>query len=340
MAWWLIAGIIMIVIEFIMGGVTRLTGSGLSITEWKPIMGFMPPLNEAEWNKAFDSYKNIAQYKYVNSHFTLPDFKFIFYWEWAHRSWARMLGVVFLIGFVYFFVKKYFDKGMVQPFIILFILGGLQGYVGWKMVSSGLNDTELYVKHTWLAAHFLSAITLMCYTLWFALALLIPQEKRVSAPGMVRQLLAIIALMYVQLAYGAFMAGTHASRSIHTWPKIADEWVPGGIMEHSFITDTMNIQFMHRTLAYILLIIIIWWWVRAGKTAKELGSELLGKARQWPFALVMLQVTLGIVTLLCASLIVFAQFGTYELLAETHQLVGMFLLMAIVSNLYIVTKRA
>lgn len=339
-AWWLIAGIIMIVIEFIMGGVTRLTGSGLSITEWKPIMGFIPPLNEAEWNKAFDGYKNIAQYKYVNSHFTLPDFKFIFFWEWAHRLWARMLGVVFIIGFLYFLARNYFDKGMVRPFIILFILGGLQGYVGWKMVSSGLNDTELYVKHTWLAAHFLSAVTLMCYTLWFALVLLIPKEKRVASTRITRQLLSIIALAYVQLAYGAFMAGTHASRAVHTWPKIADEWVPGGMMDHNFITDVMNIQFMHRTLAYLLFIIIIWWYLAAGKAAKQMGSTILGKARQWPFALVMLQVVLGVVTLMSASRIVFAKFGVYETLAEVHQLVGMFLVMALVSNLYIISKKA
>ncbi|GAA4465908.1 COX15/CtaA family protein [Nemorincola caseinilytica] len=339
MAWWLIAGIIMIVIEFIMGGVTRLTGSGLSITEWKPIMGFIPPLNEADWNKAFDGYKNIAQYKYVNSHFTLPDFKFIFYWEWAHRLWARMLGVVFAIGFVYFFVKKYFDKGMVRPFIILFILGGLQGFVGWKMVASGLNDTDLYVKHTWLAAHFLSAITLMCYTLWFALVLLIPADRRVAAPAMVRQLVAIILLTYVQLAYGAFMAGTHASRAVHTWPRIADEWVPGTLGSESMVTNVMNIQFVHRTLAYLLLIIIVVWYVWAGKAARRMGSVLLHKARRWPFVIVMLQVVLGVVTLISASQIVFGTFGFYETLAEIHQLVGMFLVMALVANLYIISKK-
>ncbi len=323
-----------------MGGVTRLTGSGLSITEWKPIMGAVPPLSEEEWNKAFDAYKNIAQYKYLNSHFTLPDFKFIFFWEWSHRLWARLLGVVFLIGFVYFLVKKYFDRDMVRPFIILFILGGLQGFVGWKMVQSGLNDTELYVKHTWLATHFLSAITVMCYTLWFALQLLIPSEQRISAPAITRQLAAIIVLTYLQLGYGAFMAGMHASKSAPTWPTINGDWIPADMMNNSFISHPINVQFMHRMLAYLLLTVIVIWYFKAGKATKAYGSELLNKARRWPAALVLIQVTLGIITVVSAPLIVFGKFGTYETIAEIHQLVGMFLLMAIVANVYVTTRKA
>ncbi len=322
-----------------MGGVTRLTGSGLSITEWKPIMGALPPLSDADWNTAFDKYKTIAQYKYLNSHFTLSDFKFIFYWEWSHRLWARMLGVVFAIGFVYFFVKKYFDKGMVQPFIILFLLGGLQGYVGWKMVESGINDTELYVKHTWLATHFLSALTLMCYTLWFALVLLVPAEKRAAAPGLFRATLGVIVLMYVQLAYGAFMAGLHASKSAPTWPTINGDWIPEGMMARSFISNPVNVQFVHRMLAYVLLVVMVVWFLYAAKAARTHVASLLGKARWWPMVIVVAQVILGIVTVLCAPLIVFAQFGTYEILAELHQLVAMFLLMSLVANLYISGKR-
>jgi len=303
-------------------------------------MGALPPLSEADWNTAFDKYKTIAQYKYLNSHFTLSDFKFIFYWEWSHRLWARMLGVVFAIGFVYFFVKKYFDKGMVRPFIILFLLGGLQGYVGWKMVESGINDTELYVKHTWLATHFLSALTLMCYTLWFALVLLVPSEKRAAAPGLFRATLGVILLMYVQLAYGAFMAGLHASKSAPTWPSINGEWIPEGMMARSFISNPINVQFVHRMLAYLLLVVMVVWFVYAARAARTHAASLLGKARWWPMVIVVAQVVLGIVTVLCAPLIVFAQFGTYEILAELHQLVAMFLLMSLVANLYISGKRA
>lgn len=339
-AWWLIAGIIMIVIEFFMGGVTRLTGSGLSITEWKPIMGALPPLNEAEWNSAFDSYKNIAQYKYLNSHFSLSDFKFIFYWEWAHRLWARMLGVVFLIGFVYFLWKKYFDKGMVKPFVVLFLLGGVQGFIGWKMVESGLNDTDLYVKHTWLATHFLSAVTLMCYTLWFALVLLVPPHRRAGSKGMVRASIAVIVLLYVQLAYGAFMAGLHAAKNAPTWPTINGEWIPGGMAANNWLHNPINVHFVHRGLAYLLLAGIILWFVYATKQARQAGESLLAKARWWPLVLVVVQVMLGIATVLCAPYIVFAKFGVFETIAELHQLVALGLLMAVVANLYISGRKA
>lgn len=301
-------------------------------------MGAIPPLNEAEWNKAFDSYKQIAQYKYLNSHFSLHDFKFIFYWEWSHRLWARMLGVVFAIGFVYFLIRKYFDKGMIRPFIILFILGGIQGFVGWKMVASGLNDTELYVKHTWLAAHFLSAVTLMCYTFWFALLLLIPEDRRRNVTGMARAAVGLIVVLYVQLAYGAFMAGLHAGKSAPTWPKINGDWIPEGMGARSFISHPINVQFIHRALAYLIIMLIGWWFYKATRYARAHGHTLLTKTARWAMALVALQVLLGIVTVLSAPLIVFARFGTYELLAEVHQLVGMFLVLSMVANLFAVTS--
>lgn len=329
----------MIVIEFFMGGVTRLTGSGLSITEWKPIMGTLPPLNDADWNNAFDSYKNIAQFKFLNSHFTLSDFKFIFYWEWAHRLWARMLGVVFLIGFVYFLWKKYFDKGMIKPFVVLFLLGGVQGFIGWKMVESGLNDTDLYVKHTWLATHFLSAVTLMCYTLWFALVLLIPPHRRAGSSGMAKASIGLIALLYVQLAYGAFMAGLHAAKNAPTWPTINGDWIPAGMGANNWLHNPINVHFVHRGLAYLLLAGIIIWFVYAGKQAKLASDSLLSKSRWWPMALVTVQVILGIATVLTAPYIVFAKFGVFETIAELHQLAALILMMSVVANLYISGRR-
>ena len=322
-----------------MGGVTRLTGSGLSITEWKPIMGTLPPLNDADWNNAFDSYKNIAQFKFLNSHFTLSDFKFIFYWEWAHRLWARMLGVVFLIGFVYFLWKKYFDKGMIKPFVVLFLLGGVQGFIGWKMVESGLNDTDLYVKHTWLATHFLSAVTLMCYTLWFALVLLIPPHRRAGSSGMAKASIGLIALLYVQLAYGAFMAGLHAAKNAPTWPTINGDWIPAGMGANNWLHNPINVHFVHRGLAYLLLAGIIIWFVYAGKQAKLASDSLLSKSRWWPMALVTVQVILGIATVLTAPYIVFAKFGVFETIAELHQLAALILMMSVVANLYISGRR-
>jgi cytochrome c oxidase assembly protein subunit 15 len=176
-AWWLVAGVLMIIIQTLLGGVTRLTGSGLSITKWNPIFGILPPLNNQQWNDAFEGYKQIGQFKFMNSSYTLADFKSIFFWEWFHRFWARMLGIVFVVGFIYFLAFNYFDKRMIKPFIILFLLGAMQGLIGWIMVASGLNDEHLYVDHIKLALHFISAMILACYTLWFALKLLIPEEQ-------------------------------------------------------------------------------------------------------------------------------------------------------------------
>lgn len=322
-----------------LGGITRLTGSGLSITEWKPIMGALPPMNEKEWNEAFNGYKQIGQYKLQNNYFTLSDFKFIFFWEWFHRLWARTLGVVFLIGFVYFLVKKYFDKEMVIPFVILFILGGMQGLIGWIMVSSGLDDSHLAVDHIYLAAHFISAMLLACYTLWFALQLLIPAEKRVVSKPLHNFNVIIIVLLSVQLVYGAFMAGLHAAMSAPTWPSINGMLVPTDFMKHSFTSDKLNVQFIHRGLAYLIFILVILWVVRAWRYAKQHTSLLLKKSSNWPLLLISLQVLLGIITVISAPTIVFGKFGQFQLLGLMHQLVAMFLLMSLVVTLYVVKSR-
>ena len=177
-ALWLLTGVAMIIIQVLLGGITRLTGSGLSITEWQPIMGALPPLNDKDWNIAFEKYKEIAQYKLLNSYFSLQDFKFIFFWEWLHRLWARLIGVVFLLPFIIFLFQKRFRKGMVKPLVILFLLGALQGLVGWIMVQSGLEDPDaLYVSHYSLAIHFMLAMMLLCYVFWFALDLLVPVKQ-------------------------------------------------------------------------------------------------------------------------------------------------------------------
>lgn len=322
----------MIIGQVLLGGITRLTGSGLSITEWKPIMGAIPPMTDQEWNIAFDKYKQIAQFKYLNSHFQLSDFKFLFFWEWFHRLWARLIGVVFAAGFIYFLVRKYFSKDMVIPFVILFILGGVQGLIGWIMVASGLNDTSLYVNHIKLAIHFIAALLLLCYTLWFALQLLIPAEKRVKNTKLHNLTIFIIGLLCLQLIYGAFMAGLKAAMSAATWPTINGMWIPDNMMQQSFISHPINVHFMHRLLAYTLLAVISWWFIKA----KQPQAGLLNKVRIWPMLLVWTQVLLGIITVLSAPKITFGKFGQFEMLAELHQLVAMFLLMALIVNLYLI----
>lgn len=335
-AWWLLAGVLMIVVQVLLGGITRLTGSGLSITEWKPIMGAMPPMTDKDWNAAFDQYKQIAQYKYLNSHFELSDFKFIFFWEWFHRLWARLLGVVFAIGFTYFLMKGYFKRDMVLPLVILFVLGAAQGLVGWIMVASGLNDTELYVNHIKLALHFIAALILLCYTLWFALKLLIPETEILYSTKLKNFTNIIIALLTVQLIYGAFMAGLKAAMSAATWPDINGMYFPDTLSTASWVNHPLNIHFIHRTLAYILFAAIMVWFVQAGRAAIAGKATYMSKARWWPFVLVWVQVLLGIVTVISAPKIVFGKFGTFETLAELHQLFAMFLLMALIVVRYLV----
>lgn len=326
----------MIVIQVLLGGITRLTGSGLSITEWNPIMGAVPPTSDASWDMAFEKYKQIAQFKYVNSHFELDDFKFIFFWEWFHRLWARLLGVVFAVGFIYFLLKKYFDKKMVLPLVTLFILGAAQGLIGWIMVASGLNDTDLHVNHIKLAMHFMAALLLLCYTLWFALKLIIPGERRLVDPGLYNFTFVVIVVLCVQLVYGAFMAGLKAAMSAPTWPTINGMWIPDGLMSQSFVDHPINVHFVHRMLAYILVIITVAWFAAAAKAGRSRQPWLLNRAKWWPLALVITQVILGIITVLSAPSIKFGKFGRFETLAEIHQLVAMFLLMALLVNLYIV----
>ncbi|MBC9933550.1 COX15/CtaA family protein [Chitinophaga qingshengii] len=328
---WLYIGVGMLVIQVLLGGLTRLTGSGLSITEWQPLLGAFPPMNEAAWQKAFDGYKQIAQYKYVNNHFTLSDFKFIYFWEWLHRDWARLIGVVFIIPFLYFIVKKKISKEMINPLIVLFVLGGLQGLIGWIMVKSGLNDENLYVSHIRLAIHFMSALVLLCYLFWFALKISIPGKEILKAASLKRLNVWLLILVTVQLIYGAFMAGLHAALVANTWPDINGAWVPGGMFtQGGFLTDIVHnaitIQFIHRGLAYIITILIaVWWW----KSAQIPATSLLHGIRYLPLLLVLLQVLLGVLTLLNSQVKIPVSYGIL------HQCVGMLLLLSLVWTLYL-----
>jgi cytochrome c oxidase assembly protein subunit 15 len=162
-------GVGMLLFQIVLGGITRLTGSGLSITEWNVVTGALPPLSEAGWMQEFDKYKQTPQYLILNNEFQLADFKFIFFWEWLHRFWARLIAVAFLIPFIYFVAKRAISSSMVKPLLILFMLGALQGAVGWIMVASGLTGDAVYVKPVKLAVHFVLALGLISYAFWFAL---------------------------------------------------------------------------------------------------------------------------------------------------------------------------
>ncbi len=328
---WIFLGVGMLIIQVLLGGITRLTGSGLSITEWKPIMGALPPMSEAEWQSAFGKYQQIAQYKYINNHFTLTDFKFIFFWEWFHRVWARFIGVMFMIPFIYFLAKGYFKKWMINPLIILFLLGALQGAIGWIMVQSGLNQEDVYVNHIRLAAHFIAAMVLICYALIFGMMLTTKPQQRIISSALKNFTLIILVILLVQLTYGAFMAGLKAATAAPTWPDVNGTFAPEMSKLH-WTNNPVAVQFIHRMLAYSLLILLVWWWFSA---KKQTASALFNKTRNWVLILVVVQVVLGILSVLNSLKIVPGHFGTFEWLALAHQLVGMLLLLMLVAAFYL-----
>ena len=348
---WVYTGVIMLLIQVVLGGITRLTGSGLSITEWDVVTGAIPPLNHDQWMAAFDGYRRTPQYHFLNSGFGLSDYKFIFFWEWFHRLWARMVAVVFLVGFIYLVSKKKIRPEMVEPLVILFLLGALQGAIGWIMVVSGFQGDAIYVRPTRLALHFVFALGLIVYAFWFALQLSVPTGiliTRSDPPGMdsgrQRKVLrgwtiAILIVLFFQLLYGALMAGHKAAAVASTWPTINGSWIPDGLFRgggllQNLIGNPIAVQFIHRGIAYLLLVMILIWTVQA---------RLLFAVPRWflrlrwlPLLLVLLQVLLGITSLLASPWIVPNRWVTFDWLAQLHQVVGMLLLLTIVGMLYLV----
>lgn len=342
---WLLVGAGMIIIQIILGGITRLTDSGLSITEWKPLLGTVPPTTDAQWNEAFNGYKQIAQYKHLHSYFTLDDFKSIFFWEWLHRVWGRLLGVAFAIPFIIFLVQKRFRKEMINPMIVLFLLGGLQGIIGWLMVKSGLNDENLYVSHIRLSIHFIAALGLLVYTFWFALQLLVDKGRQVVNPASKKLVGWIIGLLVIQLIYGAFMAGLKAALSAPTWPDINGSYLPPNITayqgkEVSFLSALVNnpiaVHFVHRNLAYLLIILIFVWSMKA---ARQTGSRLFNAIKWTPLVLVMIQAGLGIAAVLTSIKKVPQKWGVFEWDALAHQFVAMLLLLSLIMVFFLHTRQ-
>ncbi|MGZ5286395.1 MAG: COX15/CtaA family protein [Flavisolibacter sp.] len=344
---WLLIGVVMIIIQIILGGITRLTGSGLSITEWDLGKGTLPPLNHEAWLVAFDKYKQTEQFKQLNSGFTLPDFKFIFFWEWFHRLWGRLIGVVFAIPFIIFLVQKRFNKEMVLPLVILFLLGALQGAVGWIMVASGLTGDAIYVRPTKLAMHFVLALVLLAYTYWFTLKFLVKRESFVISKRLKNFTWILIALLFVQLFYGGIMAGYKAAVYAPTWPDINGEMIPSVLSDQagqnlsasdaSYFTErkaVITTHFIHRGLAYLLVILVIAWTVMSTRIK---STPAFNKTRWWPFTMVLLQTILGVLTVLSSTGIRAYKWNQFEWMAQLHQLVALFLMMSLLHAVFLLT---
>lgn len=325
---WLLVGVAMLTVQVLLGGITRLTGSGLSMTEWEPILGALPPLNDTDWNAAFDEYKKIGQFTYLNADFTLSDFKFIFFWEWFHRNWARLISVAFLIPFVIFLGKGYFKLGDLPKLLILFGIGVLLAMVGWIMVFSGLNPDDLYVSHIKLAMHFNLAMFLISLTFWFALGYLKEKLTLFQNDKLKKLTILFIIILAVQLVYGAFMAGQKAAQAAPTWPLINGDWLPSSVLEKSVLYHSISIHFVHRSLATILVLMGLYWTWQVRKTAKIKHSFL-------PIGLISVQAILGILSVLTSPKAVKNGWGIFEWNAQLHQLVAMGLLLSLVYFLFL-----
>ena len=343
-ATWLLLGVVMTIIQFVLGGVTRLTGSGLSITEWEVITGALPPLSEEAWLIEFAKYKQTPQFQLLNFEFDLQNFKYIFFWEWFHRLWARIIGLVFAGGFIWFLVAKHFKKEMIKPLVILFFLGIMQGAIGWIMVASGLEGDAVYVKPTRLALHFIFALGLLSYTFWFALQLSVPKTALQISAGLHKAVqkaktlnVAILGLLLLQLMYGALMAGHKAAMVAPTWPTINGDYMPSNLFSDpvfllNFIENKILVHFMHRGIAYVLLVLVIYWTLQLYRIN---GSSFFNRIKIFPLLLVLLQVLLGIASLLYARSIIPGVWGIFEWMAQIHQLVGMSLLLSLVATYYV-----
>ena len=282
----------------VLGGVTRLTSSGLSMVDWDPLMGIVPPLNESEWQQTFDRYKQFPEYKHVNKGMPLWEFKEIFYVEYAHRVLGRLIGIAFLLPFLFFLFTRSIPPGVTTKLLAMFLLGGLQGLLGWYMVKSGLVDVP-HVSAYRLAAHLLLAVVIYMYMFWVALGLL--NSRQVAVAGWLRKAVyATVILVLVMIASGGFVAGTKAGFAFNTFPLMHGKWVPDGMWVldpawRNLFENIPTVQFIHRHIAYliILAVLFIWFWMMRKTVAVSLRS------RAHILVLVLAtQVTLGITTLL------------------------------------------
>jgi heme a synthase len=338
---WLLAGVAMIIVQIILGGITRLTGSGLSITEWEVITGTLPPLNQQDWLLEFEKYKQTPQFRLLNYDFTLPDFKFIYFWEWFHRLWGRLIGIVFIIPFIIFLLQKRFTKEMIWPLVILFLLGALQGVIGWIMVASGLSGDAIYVKPTRLALHFIFAMILLMYTFWVALKLLVHPNEITVSKKLNSFTWVIIIVLFIQLIFGALMAGLRAAPAAPTWPDINGSFIPAAVFSRiegwrSFIEDRIVIHFVHRMLAYLLTIMVIAWTFQSF----NIKERIFAATRFLPLSLVIIQVALGVFTVLTSINIRPARWNEFEWMAQLHQFVALLLLLSITLAAFLVRNKS
>ena len=316
---WLFCVAALVLVMVVVGGITRLTESGLSITRWEPVSGALPPVGEEAWQAEFQSYRQSPQYQLVNTGMTLAEFKSIFFWEYVHRLLGRLIGLAFALPLIWFALRRAIPQGYGWKLVVILALGGLQGAIGWWMVASGLVDRP-EVSHIRLAIHLLTALAIFAATLWVALDLRALAADKSSRPARLPTIgIWTLCVLALQLMFGAYVAGLEAGFAYASWPKMGDEWFPAAApiyepFARNFVDNPIVVQFVHRWLAFAVAAI-----------AAILAAQAWRRRICWPalavVAAVILQILLGIATLLS---------GVALWIAVSHQAMAALLLGAIV----------
>jgi cytochrome c oxidase assembly protein subunit 15 len=327
---WLMCVAVLVFIMVVVGGITRLTESGLSITEWKPITGTLPPLNEAAWVSEFEKYKLIPEYTEINgpAGMTLAQFKFIYFWEWVHRLLGRVIGLAFALPLAWFWIRQAIPAGYKPRLLALLALGGLQGTIGWWMVSSGLSG-RTDVSHYRLAVHLLTALIILGGLVWTALDLKAYAKNSAAEPAKLTGFsAAVIGILFIQLLFGAWVAGLNAGYVSNSWPLMNDRFVPDGIDTakgtlYALVNDPFLTHFVHRWWAWVAVIAL----VMLARRTKAAGVRSASIAIHSAFGV---QILLGIATVMTGVNIVFA---------VLHQAVGALVVATTVWGAHVIGRR-
>lgn len=304
---WLIALFVLVVVMIVVGGLTRLTDSGLSITEWNPIMGALPPLSAADWQSEFDKYRQIPEYIEQNAGMSLAEFKMIYWWEWGHRNLGRFIGLVWAVGFAGLLVAGKIPRGWIGRLLLLGLLGGLQGAIGWWMVSSGLEEGMLDVASYRLAVHLGLAFAILGLIAWYVFRLSrrgadLMEARRAGNARLFSGATGLMHLGFLQILLGALVAGIDAGRAFPTWPLMGDAFLPPEPLAiepvwRNFFENAGTVQFVHRIAGYLLALLAVVVWLRA----RTSGNVRTRGAFSAMLLLVAAQIVLGIVTALYSA---------------------------------------
>lgn len=331
--YWLLTGCLLLFIMVMVGGITRLTNSGLSMTDWHLVTDTFPPFSEEKWEKAFEEYKKFPEYQKINIHkdFTLDDYKFIYFWEWFHRFIGRIIGLVFIIPFVYFLIRKRLDKPTILKCVVLLAMGAFQGFLGWFMVKSGLIDNP-DVSHFRLSLHLTFAFITFAYTLWVALDLMYPERNSAVKPLKKIAVVAFVVLL-VQIIYGGFVAGLNAGLIHNHWPMMNEGkfihetvWIEQPTLFLNLVEGKSGVQFVHRTVAYIVVVVIVYLYFKSRTFSL---TRLQSKGINLLLYFVFIQFGLGVITLLLHVPL---------WLGLAHQMMAFFLLSAMTFTLHRLSK--